>query len=98
MGLWAARKARRILDNTRRVLALEILAAVQGLDLQEDVLGRPRRLGAGLAATRDAVRTGGIPMLKEDRFLPRDLELMQRLVDSGALVAAAETALGEGLE
>lgn len=98
MGLWAARKARRILENTSRVLALEILAAVQGLDLQESVLGRSRRLGSGLARARAAVRQGGVPPLEEDRFLPRDLEAIQRLVDSGAIVAAAEAGLEGSLD
>src|SRR5690606_11035697 len=33
MGAWAARKAGRVVVNTRRVLAMELLAGAQGLDL-----------------------------------------------------------------
>ncbi len=34
MGTIAARKAKSILENTRKVLAMELLAACQGIDLR----------------------------------------------------------------
>ncbi len=33
MGAWAARKCLKVVENTRRVLSMELLAATQGLDL-----------------------------------------------------------------
>lgn len=33
MGAWAARKATQVVENTRRVLAMEALSAAQGIDL-----------------------------------------------------------------
>ncbi len=97
MGLWAARKARMVLENSRRVLSLELLAAVQGLDLQERVLGRSRRLSPALGAARRVVR-GRIAVLQEDRYLPPDLESVHQILHQDTLLPAVEECLGGVLE
>ncbi len=97
MGLWAVRKARKVLQNSRRVLSLELLAAVQGLDLQERVLGRPRLLSPALTAARGAVRQR-IAALREDRYLPPDLESVHEILRQDVLLAAVEECLGDALE
>jgi histidine ammonia-lyase len=83
MGVHAADKLRRIVDNVRNVLAVELLCAAQGLDLR-----LPVRPAAALAAAHDAVRAA-VPHLVEDRPLYRDIARVRALIDDGTLLAAA---------
>jgi len=87
MGLWAARKSRSILENTRHVLAIEYLAAAQALDFQT------LTPGAGVAGARDALRRV-VPKLARDRYLARDIHTAERLLRDGTLLAAAERRAG----
>ena len=64
----AARKCRRVLNNVRKVIGMELLCAAQGLDFL-----RPLRPGAGVQAAHDALRRA-IPHLDRDRFLRPELE------------------------
>jgi histidine ammonia-lyase len=88
MGMTAARHAREVVANAEVVLALEALAAAQALDLRA-----PATPGAGTGAARDAVRAVAA-FLDEDREPGPDIEAVTELVRSGALVAAAEGAVG----
>lgn len=97
MGLWAARKARMVLENSRRVLSLELLAAAQGLDLQERVLGRTRRLSPALQAARKAVRER-VAVLQEDRYLPPDLESVHSILRGEDFLRPVEESLGDRLD
>jgi len=87
MGMWAARKCRDIAINVRRVLTIELLAAAQALDFQK------LRPGAGVEAARRALRIR-VPHLARDRYLAGDLAAGEALLESGALLAAAEKACG----
>lgn len=98
MGLWASRKARQVLANSRRVLAIEILAAAQGVDLMEDTLGRSRLLGRGARAAYRFLRDSGIDPLAEDRYLETDLDSVDAILRGDEFVSAVEQALGELLE
>ena len=89
-----ARKARRVLENTRHVLALELLAAAQGLDLQERILGRTRRIGRGTRRIHDAVRAAGIDTLNEDRYLEDDIQKARRLVTEPGFLDLVREACG----
>jgi histidine ammonia-lyase len=42
MGMWAALKCRRVAANVRQVLAIELLAAAQGIDLLRPLRSSPR--------------------------------------------------------
>jgi histidine ammonia-lyase len=88
LGWSAALKLRRLLGNLARVLAVELLCAARALDLRG-----PLAPAAGTAAARDLVRsrTGEFG---PDRLLAPDLAEVERLVRSGAVLAAAEAALG----
>jgi histidine ammonia-lyase len=88
MGVTAARHAERIVQNTARVLGIELLCAAQGLDL-----GEPLRPGRGVAAAYAALRKH-VAGLEGDRFLAPDLATAARLVLDGTLVAAAERRAG----
>jgi len=88
MGVTAARKAREIVTNTERVLAIEYLCAAQGRDLHEKL-----RAGVGAQAAHELLREQ-VTIMEEDRYLHDDIERATELVTSGALVAAVEAAAG----
>jgi histidine ammonia-lyase len=88
MGMIAARHARECVANAEVVIALEALAAAQGIDLRG-----PLEPGAGVAAAVAAVRDA-VPFLEGDRQLKPDIDDAIELVQSGALVGAVEAAVG----
>ncbi|HEX2267494.1 MAG TPA: aromatic amino acid lyase, partial [Actinomycetota bacterium] len=88
MGMTSARHARECVANAEVAIALEILAAAQGVDLRH-----PLRPAKGTAAARDAVRNV-IPFLSEDRALKPDIDEVVELVQSGELLEAVEAAVG----
>lgn len=87
MGMTSARKAREVVRNVRDVLTIEALAGAQAVDL---VGLRP---GAGVHAAHQALRRA-VPKLEEDRFLHLDVLAAREVLESGALLAAAEQAIG----
>ncbi|HOZ71576.1 MAG TPA: histidine ammonia-lyase [Spirochaetales bacterium] len=89
MGTIAARKAREILGNARTVLALELLAACQAIDL----LGGPDGLSPATRAAYRALRSVA-PMVERDRVMQDDIKAAEALVSDGAALAAAEAAMG----
>jgi histidine ammonia-lyase len=88
MGSVSARKLAQVIDNVRSSLAIEILAAAQGVDLR-----RPLRPSSGVAAACAAVRRVA-PELVEDRPLYRDFAAVARLVQSRELERAVTAAIG----
>lgn len=84
MGMHAARKAVEVLANLEHVLAIELLCGTQALDLRA-----PLRPAAATAAVRDLVRQT-IPFWHEDRLMHRDIEAATLLIQSGAIMRAAE--------
>jgi histidine ammonia-lyase len=87
MGLTAARHARSILENVKTVLAIEILCATQAIHLRGNGTGKGLR--PGIAALRKHV-----PPLMADRVVATDIELVRKLLDSGEILTAIETAVG----
>jgi histidine ammonia-lyase len=88
MGWDAALKARRAVAEAEAVVAIEALVAAQALDLRAPLAPSP-----AAAAVRAAIRER-VPFMAADRFLAPDLEAARELARSGALVAAAEGAVG----
>lgn len=84
MGMTSARRAAQILENSERVIAIELLAAAQGLDLRA-----PLAPAAGTASARTALRTIS-PHLDEDRSLAGDIEEARRLMASDQMGPAIE--------
>ncbi|HOX31200.1 MAG TPA: histidine ammonia-lyase [Spirochaetales bacterium] len=85
MGTIAARKARSILDNLRRVLAIELLAACQGVDLRGRAGGPgPEGLSSATAAAYRAIRAA-VPELGPDRVMYPDIDAAAALLAAGAL-------------
>jgi histidine ammonia-lyase len=89
MGWHAARKLRRAIDGLSQVLAIELLTAARALDLRA-----PLQPAAGTAAVRDLIRTGVLGP-GPDRFLAPEIEWVTDAVRSGAVLAAAQAAIGE---
>lgn len=91
MGTIAARKARDICDNVSRVIAIELVTAAQGIDLNARTIGK--RLGKGTGTAYELVRSF-IPKVDEDRILYKDFDKALELVKSNAIVDAVENAVG----
>lgn len=79
MGAWAARKAGQVVANAERVVAIELLAAAQGIDLL-----RPLETSPALEAAHAAIRAE-VPPLDDDRPGAPDVEAVARLVRGGSL-------------
>lgn len=84
MGTIAARKAREILGNARRVLAMELMCACQAIDMRGD-----KGLGEGTKPAYSAVRAL-VSTLQEDRPLYEDINLCESILLDGSLVAKVE--------
>ncbi len=81
MGTVAARKARTILENTRYVLAIELLCAVQGIDL------RGKTPGKGTKKACRAFRKK-VARLNEDRVTYLDIEKSVKVIKDNILLEA----------
>ena len=95
MGWAAGLKLRRALDGLTRVLAIELLTAARALDMRDGGVAGSRSAPA-VAAARAAIRevvAGPGP----DRYLAPEIEAVRVLVDTGAVLAAAEDQLGARL-
>ncbi|HAQ39714.1 MAG TPA: histidine ammonia-lyase [Clostridiales bacterium] len=88
MGTIAARKAKEIMENVRRVLAMELMCACQGIDLRGN-----KGLGKGTMPAYKSVREC-VPMLKEDRPLYEDINKCEELIIDKAIVNSCEKAAG----
>lgn len=77
MGTIAARKAAAIVENTRHVLAIELVCAAQAIDLS----GGPDGLGERTGQLYELVR-GAVPYLDKDRFTADDIAAARALISS----------------
>lgn len=84
MGTIAARKAMEIKDNVANVLAIELLAAAQAIDLREK-----RRMGKGTRIIYSMVRDK-VPTLENDRVMHGDIEKVLDIIMSGEPVRKIE--------
>jgi histidine ammonia-lyase len=84
MGMTAALKLRRVVDNTRNVLAIEAMAVAQALDFLAP-LKTSKRGQAAHAAIRSVC-----PPIEKDRVMYTDLERTAELIAKGKVAAALE--------
>lgn len=92
----AARKARKILQNVSKIIAIEMIYAAQALDLRMQSLNRnngsdtPENiLGKGTAIAYREVRKH-IHFLESDRPIYKDIETAEKLVNSDTLLEKME--------
>lgn len=95
MGCTAARQVCQILNNLEYILALELMAAAQGIDFRKEVLGTSARLGQGTQVAYDLVRRH-VPFLENDAIMYPHIEAVRQLVAGGTLFISIADALREG--
>jgi len=84
MGMTAAWKARRVLDDATRVVAIELLAGAQGLEFL-----KPLTPGRGVARFYETVR-GLVPELTADRAMSTDIERIAQAIRDGLLTTGVQ--------
>ena len=82
MGAWAARKALKVVRNTRKVLAMELLAAAQGIDLL-----RPLKSSRQIEQAHRMIRQRAA-RLTDDRIFHDDILAIDQLLEKQALPLA----------
>ncbi len=97
----AARKARQIVENTRKIIAIELLYAAQAIDLRfqqlkaKEKISRPEELlGKGSAVAYQILRKQ-VPFLEKDRPIYPDIEAVAQLVQDVSLLREVEKEVGE---
>lgn len=91
MGTIAARKAKEIMENARKVVAMEILGATQAIDLR----GK-RKLGIGTSVAYNIVREH-TSFVEKDRVMYVEINAVEDIIKKNLLVEAVENALGKEL-
>lgn len=89
MGTIAARKANEILGNVRKVVAMEILTACQGIDLRDI-----KRLGKGTNEAHTLVREI-VDFYDKDRVMYIDIEKVEELIKTNRVVEKVEENVGK---
>lgn len=88
MGGYSARKGRNILDNTNRVIAIEMLNAAQGMDFRA-----PLKPGKGSGAAYREFRKH-VPFYEKDQFMQPLMLDSLKLVKDGTIIDAVEQEIG----
>jgi histidine ammonia-lyase len=83
MAPFAARRLGAMVANSRTIIAIEYLAAAQGIDFHHPLLTSPPLQSALARLRRDVLP------LEQDRILSGDIEIADALIRSGAMVRAA---------
>ncbi|MEM7116175.1 MAG: histidine ammonia-lyase [Chloroflexota bacterium] len=89
MGATAVRHTEKVLEHVEMIVAIEMLGAVQGIDLRWKGMGKDRKLGAGTAVAYQLIREQ-VPFLEEDTILSGHMEKVRQLVASGTIKEAIE--------
>ena len=90
MGATAVRQAQMILTHTETVVAIELLAAAQGVDFRRR--NESGKLGVGTAAAYNLIRQH-TPFIAEDCYMAPLMETVRQLVHSGSIKRAVEAAI-----
>ncbi len=89
MGTIAARKAGEILKNARKVIAMEILSACQGIDLRKV----KTELGTGTEKAYNQVRET-VSYYDKDRVMNLDINAVEKLIETNKIVNEVEKIIG----
>ena len=87
MATFAAVRLHRMLDNVNNIVAIELLAAVQGIDFHHE-----RRTSEILEESHAAIRQLS-PRFERDRSLKADVDAVAALIDSGHFFAQCDSIL-----
>lgn len=80
MATFAARRLGEMIENTATIIAIELLAACQGIDFRQPELIAPR-----LKKIYQIIRQQ-VPFYKQDRYFHPDIMAVKRMVESGKLL------------
>ncbi len=89
MGTIAARKFIKIIENVENIIAMELLAAAQGLDLLKPLVPT-----AGVLKAHQVIRKH-ISFANDDRVFSYDIQKMRSLMSSGELLHEVEAEVDE---
>ena len=89
MGTIAARKARSILDNARKVIAMELFAAAQAIDLRGN-----KGLGEGTKIAYDLIRKQ-ISKIEDDIIMYKEINKCEELIKSNVILEEIENSIGK---
>ncbi len=84
MAAFAARRLGEMADNTAGILAVELLAAAQGIDLR-----RPLQTSLELQSAMSLLRQS-VSYYAEDRFFSPDIVFAKSLIEDGLLVESCQ--------
>ena len=89
MGMHSARNALRIARNISWIFAIELMAACQAIDIQNE----RRKLGKGTSKAYDLLRSK-VPFAKEDREFRHDIANISKMIRSTELTRQVESNCG----
>jgi histidine ammonia-lyase len=87
MATYAARRLHRMLENSAEIVAIELLAAAQGIEFH-----RPKKTSPSLEQALAAIRSTS-PAYIEDRSLSRDVTRVAKMIDQGEFCLQAQSVL-----
>lgn len=90
MGVAAARKALKAVENAVDIVAIELLCACQALEFH-----RPLRAAVGSEATLERVRQA-VPFRDKDTLLYPDIHALRTLINQGELSEMLQALCEEG--
>ncbi len=79
MATFAARRLGTMVENTLGIIAIELLAACQGLDFR-----RPAKTSQALEKVHQSIRAV-VPFYDSDRFFAPDIEMVKNIIREGKL-------------
>ncbi len=93
MGVTAGLKLRDVLYNVERILAIELMAAAQGIDFRRQELGEAARMGQGTGAAYALIRAH-VPFIERDREMSGYVESVRQLIAEGAMADTVNRVMG----
>jgi len=88
MAWGAVRKLRIVVDNLRRILAVELVAAARAVDLRS-----PLEPADATSAAIETLRVG-VPGPGPDRFLSPEIQAAEEMLRDGSITSAVESVTG----
>lgn len=93
MGVTAALKARNINKNVERILAMELMAAAQGLDFRKQ-MSDARQPGQGTQPVYDLIREH-VPFIENDRVMYPYINRIWAMVHSGEIAEMVSQSISD---
>ncbi len=96
MGNTACLKVRQVIENTAHILAIELMAAAQGIDFRREVHGASARLGAGTGPVYALIREQ-VPFIKKDMIMYPYIDMVREMIQGGQVGAVVKKSLARSV-